>query len=265
MNPLSWPVEAIPRIAVAGRFPLTDVAHETRYRGVTHALHLHDYRGELRLGDETLRIAPGDLTLSPAGLVSSYALAAAGRHWCVHFAVARGAGETLALPLHLPAGDRTSAAREQLAHIAALHARAGDTPTAAAAASLSLQLFLLQLAEAATARTGVAERAAAAIDARFAKPLTVADIAAAVRASPAHLARAFKVRFGVTVPHRLLQRRVEHARYLLESTDLPIWRVAERVGIRDAQHFNKTVRRLTGLSPSAIRARSEAALVDPDR
>ena len=57
----------------------------------------------------------------------------------------------------------------------------------------------------------------------------------------------------MTIPHRLIARRVEHARYLLESTDLPIWRVAERVGIPDPQHFNKTVRRLTGTSPSAIR------------
>jgi AraC-like DNA-binding protein len=46
---------------------------------------------------------------------------------------------------------------------------------------------------------------------------------------------------------------------------LPIWRIAERVGISDPQHFNKSVRRMLGASPSAIRALSQADRVDPDR
>ena len=52
---------------------------------------------------------------------------------------------------------------------------------------------------------------------------------------------------------------------LLESTDLPIWRVAERCGVADAQRFNKMVRSLLGASPSAVRARVRGPVVDPDR
>jgi AraC-like DNA-binding protein len=260
MEYFDWPVRVIPRIVVAGRFRLGDHAHETQYRGTTHALHLHDYAGLMRLAGGERVIAAGDVTISPAGFASSYALDAAGQHWCVHFA-ADETGARIPLPVHVAGG---ASVRERMAHITALHARADGDPVASVQTGLMLQALLLDLAGSTTSPTA-AERAAALIDARFAEPLDVGMIAASIERSPAHLARAFRARFGTTIPHRLLVRRVEHARYLLESTDLPIWRIAERVGIPDPQHFNKTVRRLTGASPSAIRAASVAQVVDPDR
>lgn len=258
---MDWPVGVIPRISVAGRFHLGDRGHETRYRGNTNVLHLHDYAGRMRLADSERVIAAGDVTISPAGLSSSYDLDAAGQHWCIHFN-ADAAGARVAVPLHV-AGQ--ASVRERMAHIAARHRGAGDDPIAAVQAGLALQALLLDLAVPPPANPNAAVLAAAVIEARFAEPLTVADVARAVSRSPAHVARAFRARYAMTIPHRLIARRVEHAHYLLESTDLPIWRIAERVGIPDPQHFNKTVRRLTGASPSAIRARSAAATVDPDR
>jgi len=264
MNAIDWPLDTVPRVVVAGRFPLADRGHETRYRGATHALHLHDYAGRMLLAGRERALAPGDVTLSPAGQPSSYDLAAAGQHWCVHFHATPAGAAAIALPLHVSVA-RDGAARERMAHIAALHARAGDSPVAAVQAGLALQSLLLDLAAPADRVGSAAERAAALIDARFAEPLDMPMIAAAVGRSQAHLARAFRARYGTTIPHRLIARRIDHARYLLESTDLPIWRVAERVGIPDAQHFNKSVRRLLGASPSAIRAASHAATIDPDR
>lgn len=259
MNAFDLPLDMLPTVVRAGRYTLTDRAFETRYRGVSHALHLHDYAGTMRLAGEELRLAPGDVTLSPAGQVSAYDLAAPGRHWVVHFTCPPGA-PGFALPLLVRGAG---AARERFAQVATLHAR-GDA-LGRAQAAVACQALLLWLADHDRPPSDPAERAAAVIDARFAEPLDVGAIAAAARVSPAHLARVFRRRFGVTVPHRLLQRRVEHARYLLEATDLPIWRVAERVGIADAQHFNKTMRRLAGASPSAIRASAAGTLVDPDR
>ncbi len=57
----------------------------------------------------------------------------------------------------------------------------------------------------------------------------------------------------MTILQYALSRRIAHARYLLEATDLPIRQVATRVGIDDAQYFNKQIRRQLGDSPSAIR------------
>lgn len=260
MDSIALPLAAVPAVTVAGRFPLADRWFEVVHRSAGHAIHLHDYRGRMRLAGQEVAIAPGDVTLSPAGLASSYDLPAAGRHWCVHFAAGNAAAE-LTLPLHVMGRQGL---RERFAEVAALHAREG--PIARAAAGVALQQLLLALAdEPMVARAGPAERAVAVIDERFAEPTGVAEVAAAVGCSPAHLARVFRQRFGVTVPHRIIQRRVAHARYLLESTDLPVWRVAERCGIADPQHFNKTMRRVAGASPSAIRAASPAARIDPDR
>ncbi|QXQ06149.1 AraC family transcriptional regulator [Sphingosinicellaceae bacterium] len=255
-----WPLASIPRISVAGRFPLADRGYETRYLGATHALHCHDYTGRVRLTGGKRQIARGDVTISPAGDASAYDLDAPGAHWCIHFTTA-ARGETVSMPLHITGRQDT---REKMAHIAALYARGGST--AATLAGLALQTLLLELTDdKPLARPGVAERAAALIDQRFTEPLSAADVAAAAGCGQAHLARAFRSRYSTTVPHRLLLRRVEHARYLLESTDLPVWRIAERAGIPDPQHFNKTVRRVLGSSPSGIRAAAHLLPVDPDR
>lgn len=256
---MEWPIEAVPRIAVAGRFALADRAFGTAYRGQTHALHLHGYEGWMLLAGERRRIAPGDATLSPAGGRTAYDLPRGGFHWCVHFHPA-GGGLSARLPLHAPGAGGWL--REAMAHAAALHARGGAL--AQARAGLALQAALLRLAGGDAPAADAAERAAALIAERFAEPLDVPAIAAAVGRNPAHLARAFRRRFGETMPHRLIARRVEHARFLLESSDLPIWRVAERCGIPDPQHFNKTVRRLLGASPSAVRA-AGGVRADPDR
>lgn len=259
MTRVALPLTSLPIVQRAGRFIFADRGFETQYRGAFHAVHLHDYRGRMKLAGSEVALAPGDITLSPAWLASGYDLPASGWHWVVHFAISVG-GDTVVIPGHVRGAG---AARERFAAITTFQARGDALGLAQAAAAL--QALLLWLADRDRPAADPATRAAAVIDERFAEPLSVAAIAQAARVSPAHLARVFRQRFGVTVPHRLLQRRVEHARYLLESTDLPMWRIAERVGIADAQQFNKTVRRLLGASPSAIRATSGGAVVDPDR
>jgi len=270
MTSFEWPIAVVPMIRLAGQFRLTDKGFVTTYLGQAHALHLHDYHGRIRLAGEELELAPGDATISPAGQASGYDLAVPGRHWCVHFTgAAPQRPGSLSLPLHMRLGSAAGTARERMAHVARLHVRGREHDLAAASAALALQELLLWLAE--RRRTpqqeeAAVERAAVIIDQRFDQPLTVPTIAREVGRSQNHLARRFRARFGVTIPHRLLLRRTEHARYLLESTDLPIWRVAERVGIPDPHHFNKSVRRLLGASPSAIRAGAQGgAKIDPDR
>lgn len=270
MHALEWPLAMIPEIRLAGRFPLADRGFATTYLGQAHALHLHDYTGRMRLAGGEVTIAPGDATISPLGLPSAYDLDAPGRHWCIHFrSGAGGASARMNLPLHMRLGPAAAAMRERMAHVARLHARAADSPLAAASAAIALQELLLWLVERdapALPANSAAEKAAAIIDERFHEPLTVPAIAGEVGLPQSALARRFRARFGTTMPHRLIERRAEHARYLLESTDLPIWRVAERVGIPDSHHFNKTVRRLLGASPSAIRAAAQGAPpIDPDR
>jgi AraC-like DNA-binding protein len=266
----SWPTETIPKIRVAGRFPLNDRNYATTYLGRTHALHLHSYQGDIRIGGQQFALRDGDLTISPAGVASGYDLRKPGYHWCVHFYPAErsDAESYVSLALHLTLHGAATYVRERLMHITRLYANgsAADAPDALAAATAAIALQELLLWCAARSQAPVAgpgveaaaivERVAAIIDARFDESLSISRIAREVGKSQNYIARRFRERFGMTILQYALTRRVAHARYLLESTDLPIRQVAERVGIDDAQYFNKQIRRQLGDSPSGIRARA---------
>ncbi|RAK58944.1 hypothetical protein DJ021_03570 [Phenylobacterium hankyongense] len=258
---LPWPATTPPRLKLASQFPLADKGFGTRYLGPTHALHLHGYAGRMQLGAAEFELQPGDLTLSPAGVASAYDLPEPGRHWCVHFHPAEGAAPTVALPLHLRLGPAAAYVAERLSAISRLQARAPDV-LAQASAAVSFQELLLWCAARAQDEgdpaDAVADRVSAIVDARFAEPLTAARLAREVGRSQHYVARAFRRRFGMTVPSYSLRRRMAHAHYLLESTELPVGVVAQRVGIDDPHYFNKLVRRFLGDSPTVLRRRAAA-------
>jgi AraC-like DNA-binding protein len=260
----SWPTATIPRIRVAGRFPLNDRDYATTYLGRTHALHLHSYEGRIRIGGEQFTLHDGDLTLSPAGIASGYDLPKPGYHWCVHFyPVERvDTGMQVSLPLRLTLHGAATYVRERMMHISRLHARgAASDELSAATAAIALQELLLWCAGRAESQSvapgaeaaAIVEKVAAIIDARFHDLPSMSRIAQEVGQSQNYVARRFRERFGMTIQQYALSRRIAHARYLLEGTDLPIRKVAARVGIDDAQYFNKQIRRQLGDSPSAIR------------
>ena len=259
-----WPTATIPRIRVAGRFPLNDQGYATTYLGRTHALHLHSYDGRIRIGGEQFILHDGDLTLSPAGVASGYDLPKPGYHWCVHFhPVERVEAEAqISLPLHLTLHGAATYVRERLMHISRLHARGSASGAlSTATAAIALQELLLWCAARAQAQSAapdaeaaaIVETVAAIIDAKFDALPSIGRIAREVGKSQNYVARRFRERFGMTILQYALSRRIAHARYLLEATDLPIRQVATRVGIDDAQYFNKQIRRQLGDSPSAIR------------
>ncbi len=260
----SWPLDALPEIRTAGRFPLDDRDFDTRYVGPSHAVHVHDYDGQLKLGDRVISLRPGDVTISPAGMASFYNLPRPGFHWCVHWMPAKSQrSDGAPLRLHLPLGSLGDHAGQRIMHIAQLRT-GGTDPVATATASAAMLELLLWLSMQARVHQGTgnasrgveaAERAAAIIHQRLADDLCIADLADEVELTQNYLARIFRLRYGTTMPHFLLTCRMDHARHLLRHTVIPIARVAERVGMPDPQHFNKQFRRLVGVSPSEFRGR----------
>lgn len=91
-------------------------------------------------------------------------------------------------------------------------------------------------------------------DARFAEPLTVADLAQAARLSPAHFSREFRREFGESPHVYLLTRRLERAAALLGRTDRTVADICTAVGLSSVGSFTTTFTRLYGVSPSAYRA-----------
>lgn len=261
---MPWRIEAVPRIEVAGRFYHDDRGFRATYRSPRHALHLYDYAGRIRFDHETVAFRPGAVTLSPAGVVTRYDLPRPGRHWCVHFVAppgraARGASTTR-LPLLTPAGRQRDYLVERLSRISQLHHTPRPTTRAAAAAALAELLLTLAAWHDATdtqlgprTTTDAVDRVVDLVQRRLDRPIGVADMVNVAQLSQNYLAQRFKQRMGMTMPRYLLHARIERARLLLTTTDLPVKAIAARVGLPDAQHFNKQFRRLVGTSPSAYR------------
>jgi transcriptional regulator GlxA family with amidase domain len=86
------------------------------------------------------------------------------------------------------------------------------------------------------------------------EPLTVADIAAHAMMSRRSLARHFRAQTGTTPLRWLLAHRLQRAREILESTDLPMPRVAESTGFGSVEAFRHHFTRHVGTTPSAYRA-----------
>lgn len=70
------------------------------------------------------------------------------------------------------------------------------------------------------------------------------------------LKTAFKTMFGTSPASYVAQARIEGARDLLATTDLPISQIAHAMGYRKPGAFAEAFRRRTGVAPSAFRWRS---------
>lgn len=269
----SWSVLHRPEIMAAGRYPVVEKSRGFLRRSTGHiALHHHDYEGALHIGSERFELQPGDLTLTPANVESLFDLPGDGYHLCIHFqhqelTVCEEA-HVLNLPLHLRPGLARAMVGQRMLWITDLYRRAEHAnPTrkalALAAASAGLQELILTMAlfavghpedESMSAKVEAAvQTLVELIEARLRETLNVPDLADQAQLSQNYLARAFRARYGMTVPHYVLRRRIELARHLLTTSRLSIKQVAAEVGLPDIQHFNKQFRRLAGVSPTVYR------------
>lgn len=87
------------------------------------------------------------------------------------------------------------------------------------------------------------------IERRYAEPLSLRDVAAAVNISPGHLTSTVRKQTGRTVQQWITERRMVQARRLLAATELPICEVGRRVGYPDAGYFARTFSKAHGTSP----------------
>ena len=91
-------------------------------------------------------------------------------------------------------------------------------------------------------------------DARYAEPLTVADLAAAAGLSPAYFSGEFKRAFGEAPHQYLLTRRLERAAALLRTTDWTVADICFAVGGGSVGSFTVSFGRIFGQTPVAYRA-----------
>jgi len=267
---ISWPLRTFPVCVRGGAFPMTVPGCNLAYRHETLALHLHDYSGAMWIGPRRIALEPGDITLSPGGTVATrYALKESGQHLCLHIRKPAMKGPALRLPLHLRLGPAVAEARERIWRVIDHHRLAGgreNSPAACAASAALQELFLwLQMKSERSSgprRDSLVDEALRklekAIEVSLTKPMLLGELAAGVGLSTDYVARAFARRYGMRLQHYLLLRRIELARHLLISSDLPVSEIGRRVGLPDPQYFNKQFRRIANVSPLAYRTRHAA-------
>ena len=82
---------------------------------------------------------------------------------------------------------------------------------------------------------------------------TAAELAQRLSISESYFQSLYKGLFGVSFQQDRIRMRVERARVLVTTTDLPLERVAELCGYSNEVHFYRQFKKLTGVSPGRFR------------
>ena len=94
---------------------------------------------------------------------------------------------------------------------------------------------------------------------RFAEPLRIEQIAASVFLSADRFTEVFSAAMGRSPSDYLRYIRIEHAKLLLATTDLPITHIAADAGFEQASYFTHVFRKDAGVTPREYRAGARRA------
>lgn len=97
------------------------------------------------------------------------------------------------------------------------------------------------------------QRVLACLEARLAERVQVRELADEIHMSPFHFARMFKLSTGYAPHAWLTHQRMERAKELLATTQLPLLEVASRVGYQTQAHFTGVFHRYVGTTPRVYR------------
>ncbi len=125
---------------------------------------------------------------------------------------------------------------------------------------LTLALALMaKAASAAPTRSKHAEEITAAaeeMNRTFKENRPISDFAALCHMSLSRFEHVFKETVGISPKGYITSLRLEHAKRLLETTDLAINRIAEASGTDDANYFTRLFKKRFGMTPKELRNRS---------
>lgn len=96
----------------------------------------------------------------------------------------------------------------------------------------------------------------ALIQSEYYRDLHLKELARSVNLSPSRLRHLFKQHTGQTLVQYLMHMRMQQARLLLETTQLSVKEIMNRVGINDDSHFARDFKRVYGVAPSKHRNQS---------
>lgn len=87
----------------------------------------------------------------------------------------------------------------------------------------------------------------------FASNYSIEELAEKVSMSSRYLRSRFKQKYGITPKQYYLKIRMNHAKFILETSDLSIKKIAVSLGYSDQFVFSRQFKDFYGISPSSIR------------
>lgn len=215
-------------------------------------MHLYAYAATVLMDGIRMEIQPGFAGFTPPGVTMQYRFRGESTHLFAHLLWPEGTAPTGQLPFVFPVGPSFPELWKQLEACVSWRE---SQPLRADVRAWDVLGSLVALAqpESGTSYPLAVTQAMALIDTRLADSLSPAEIAQSLGMSRAHLARLFRTHLGRTVIQTVREKRLERARYLLQTSDIPVKQIASSIGMPDLQVFNKAVRLTFGVSPRALR------------
>ncbi len=100
----------------------------------------------------------------------------------------------------------------------------------------------------------IIERAQRFLSDNFVNPeLTLRVAADYVGLNEKYFSSKFTKETGMTFSVYLTRLRLQKARQLMDTTDLKVYEISDRVGYNNVEHFNRTFKKNLGISPSEYR------------
>ncbi len=245
-----------PRILLAGLVRHGHMQQERYCHRSAWAFHIYQYHGHLRWDTGEVALHPDTWSLMPPNLSAEWSFPPEASHYVVHFTHPFSDQE-----LQVCWGREDRESSFLLEEMEWIRRQWQSQPLAAEVALWHLLNKLSLKAPAAAARgSGALHIALSLLRNHLDQPMRIPDLARRCGVSPSHLNRLFQQEYGHSAQEELQRRRLEVATRLLSNSSLPIRVVAERVGLPDAQAFNKFIRKRCGCSPSDYRSKPPAQI-----
>lgn len=252
----------------AGYFPAADNHLVERPRGVPTTLLILCLRGTgwVRTGEAARAITAGGLVWLPAGEPHAYG-SGLDDPWTIVWAHFIGdevkawrellgaSGPAPAPGRSLP-DDRLDEMAFDRVYAALERGFAVRHQVAAAAALRHVLSAAVQLAHTPRDARSAHERVVLSIEVLrrdWQRAHRLDELAASAHVSAAHYSALFRRHTGFAPIDFLIRLRVQHACRLLDTTELPVAEVAERVGYQDPYYFTRCFRRVMGCAPRRYR------------
>lgn len=115
------------------------------------------------------------------------------------------------------------------------------------------QQIMLLFSENAFMNCSLSDKLTKYIDENFSKQISLNGLSDIFHFSPSYLSRTFHLCKGITINNYIIEKRINHAIYLLHESSLQVKEISQRCGFMNITHFNRVFKKITGKSPLQIK------------